>query len=196
MDWKASAMSKWNPVLNKTDFAIRYKAGEFGNASPTWATIEEFRKKFDSVPNGLYHLRNRIRGGATYYDLNRDDVWRVINQLEEIGHDMTTFYVSAMAPTSKTILQGEVIQSEKGGLYLFYSCLPLTMREGLAADGRNVSGVTARYLIEKYLCPNSQEWLQILLNRYTNHVVEFSAYSVEWGTVSGYNTVFWEVRNY
>jgi hypothetical protein len=70
------------------------------------------------------------------------------------------------------------------------------MRDALRLDGRQVYGLAAAHLIQRYLDQNSQEWLWHLLDSYPGHVVEFSVYDKCWGTVPGYNSVFWEVRQY
>jgi hypothetical protein len=70
------------------------------------------------------------------------------------------------------------------------------MREGLAKDGKQVYGATAARLMREFLNDKSFEWVQYLLDSYPDHVVEFSTYDVEWGTVPGHNTVFWEIRKY
>ena len=79
---------------------------------------------------------------------------------------------------------------------LFYSRVAKPMREALKEKSFNVTGLEAEILLRYYLCSRSLEWLKILLERYPEHVVEFSSYGVNWGTLRGYNTVFWEVRLY
>jgi hypothetical protein len=71
------------------------------------------------------------------------------------------------------------------------------MRIALQEGGQHAHGLRASGLIKQHLCPNSQEWLEMLLERYLEHVIEFSTYSRKWGTLwPSYNTVFWEVRAY
>ncbi len=177
--------------MNKIDFVRRYKRGEFGNAAPTWNTFEEYS---NSGHQGLVHFRNRIANGPTWYNVTQEQSRRVWDRVTtSIRPD--TLYISAMAPTEKTVFQGEV-QRGLWGLDLYYSCLPKTMREALAEDGHDTKGIVAKVMVEQFLDMRSQDWLRHLLDTYSDHVVEFSAYSVEWGTVSGYNTVFWEVRKY
>ena len=111
------------------------------------------------------------------------------------GVDPSLLYISAMAPTEKQVLQGEVPRG-LWGLDLLYTTVARPMREALQVASRSVGGIIAVSLLQQYLCPNSYDWLMHLLDSYPGHVVEFSTYSVEWGTVPGYNTVFWEVRRY
>lgn len=186
-----------NPVLSKADFVRRYALGEFGNASPTWQTVDDLLSLARKYPwptevPGLYHLRNRVAGGATYYNLG----WSACVTKWMDQPDRAAWYVSAMAPTDRTTLQGEVYRAETG-LALTYSTVARPMREALAAESIQVSGIMASFLLRRHLCPNSYDWLNELLERYDGHVVEFSAYSVPWGTLYPlFNTCFWECRLY
>jgi hypothetical protein len=184
---------EYAPVLTKRDFVRRFLADEFGNRGPNWNTLNEF---LDSGYKGLVHIRNRVAGGPTFYDVrhyNVADKWLWLTGYK--GYDARDFYLAGMAPTKRTLFQGEVMRSYQG-LYLYYSTVAKPMRDSLKEGGRDVSGIIAVGLLRHYLCHRSYEWLMELLDRYPNHVVEFSTYGVNWGTVPGFNTVFWEVRNY
>lgn len=195
---------EYPPVLSKSDFVRRYQAGEFGNASPTWNDCDSFlawgQREFGTGPSrGLYHLRNRTAGGATFYNLHWSEC--VARWLER--PDRENWYVSAMAPTESTIIQGEVVQrcfvgdGSGAGLSLLYSRVRKPMRDALAEDSQTINGIAVNYVLEGAMDSNSYEWLQTLLLRYPGHVVEFSTYSTQWGTLYPlFNTVFWEVRLY
>lgn len=187
-----------SPVLTKTDFVRRYNAGEFGNRSPSWSTIEEF-ESCHSTPEsltGLYHLRNRVAGGPTRYNVSaktfKDDfLWMTVEQ----GVRLRDIYVSEMCPTHLTQIQGEVMRTPEG-LYLYYSQIKKPMRDSLKEGGREAKGLRAKMLLEHFMDTNSYEWLNTLLDQYPDHVVEFTTLSKCWGTNPGYNTLFWEVRYY
>jgi hypothetical protein len=187
------------PVLTKADFVSRYIAGEFGNHSPTWGTLDEFlQAKYTpgrSNKLGQCHIRNRIAGGATYYNIPCIEVEHRWKRLVKHGVDPTSLYISLMAPTEETIFQGEVMRG-LWGLELTYTTVALPMRDALLKDTRLARGIIASSLVKHFLCDNSYEWLQSLLDNYPDHVVEFSTYGVNWGTLPSYNTVFWEVRLY
>ena len=95
---------KFPPVKTKRDFVRRYAKGEFGNASPTWNNIEDW---FLTVrPEGLYHIRNRIAGGPTFYNVPRDDVFKAWNQIvSSKAENPENLYISQMCPTEKTIFR-------------------------------------------------------------------------------------------
>lgn len=190
-----SENKEYKPVLTKRDFVERYIAGEFGNRAPTWGTISEFLQSgYDS---GLIHIRNRIAGGETYYNVEPRQVPGKWERIMRRGGRPEDFYLSAMCPTEKTILQGEV-QQGINGLELYYTTIPKPMREALAERSRQVYGIIATSMLEPFvfLDANSREWLNVLLDRYPEHVIEFSTFHTKWGTLDNFNTVFWEVRNY
>ena len=184
--------TSYPPVLTKRDGAARFRAGEFGNASPSWDTVEKFTA---SGYTGLVHVRNGlVAGGATYYNTRPEDVVKVWQP---------GYYISAMVPPdveASLVFQGEVQQAPPGcgrcGLDLFYTRIAKPMRTALAENAVQVSGIIARVTLECLMDPLSYDWLQVLLERYEGHVVEFSTYGRQWGTLPGYRTVFWEIRNY
>lgn len=185
---------EYRPVLNKKDFVRRYSYGEFGNCSPTWNSLQEFEcyafPTFGDVVDGFYHLRNRNVAGETYYNCTPLDVvmlWR------HDVKDKTDWYCSAMAPTELTLINGEVMQGVNG-LELFYSTVKKPMRDSLKEGGKQVYGVVASKILQHFMNAKSWDWLQVLLDRYQFHVVEFSCYDINWGTEIGYNTCFWEIR--
>lgn len=186
------------PVLSKQDFVERYIAGEFGNRSPTWETPVRFLKEFPlrhETWNRLFHLRNRVAGGPTYYNVPNHHMGEMLEQLEDKDVDLTQFYVSEMAPTKSTILQGEVVR-DVGGLQLTWSTLAKPMRNALYEESRFSHGLTANLILQTYLDPTSYDWIQELFDLYPDHVVEFSTYDHCWGAVPSRNTVIWEVRLY
>ena len=186
------------PVLTKVDFVERYAAGEFGNASPTWNSLEEWKADHPNpqgLVDSLYHIRNRVAGASTWYNVTDISVPCYWRQAIERGYHPSQLYISQMAPTKLTLFQGEV-QRGIWGCDLLYTTVQKPMRDALREQSTSINGVLALFLLRRFLCSNSYEWLQHLLDTYEDHVVEFSTYSVEWGTVPGYNTVFWEVRRY
>lgn len=181
---------EYPPVLTKRQFVELYRQGVFGNAAPTWDTLEDFTEQA-TTPTGkeLFHLRNRVAGGETHYSL----VWSQLANLWAGKRDRGQWYASQMAPSAETLLQGEVMETERG-LYLYYSRVRKPMREALAEQAAHAYGILAVSLLRWAMCPNSYEWLTELLRRYDHHVVEFSSFGVNWGTLPHFNSVFWEVR--
>ena len=182
------------PVNSKKDFVRRYADGEFGNASPTWNTLDEVDLGWLRRSGQLFHVRNRVAGAQTWYDVPGDklaDVWHEACGLFKPDN----LYISAMCPTHKTVIQGEVQQRETG-LYMFYTFVKKPMRDALREEARHAHGVQVQLLLRHFLDSNSLDWLSTLLDRYPGHVVEFTTLSTCWGTLPNFNTIFWEVRNY
>lgn len=188
---------RYPPVLSKRDFVKRYQIGEFGNCSPTWDTYEEWMKDRDRYANSqLYHIRNRVKGGDTWYNVHKHAMmWRWDEAISS-GLKASDLYISAMAPHKDNLIQGEVMQDEKG-LQLYASrVIGLPMREALLDNPFSIGGVNASQMLKTLMCPNSWDWLNVLLDRYPGHVVEFSTFSRFWGTLPRHNTCYWEVRLY
>lgn len=180
-------MVEYPPVLTKKDFVRRYANNEFGNHSPTWHYLGEY---LESGYKGYVHFRNRVAGGPTYYNIPSD---KVVSDWVKLGYGVRDLYISGMAPHHKNLIQGELLVDV--GWHLTYSDEPdLPMRDALAKCTKTATGVLAYNLVKSVMCPNSWEWLQVLLVRYEGHVVEFSSFSVPWGTLPHHNTCFWEVR--
>ena len=187
------------PVLTKTDFVRRYKDGEFGNASPTWNNVAAFVHDLTEGrcdTKALYHIRNRVAGGPTYYNLTAVGVTAQWRKLRLSGVDPSSLYVSMMCPTELTTFQGYFRRDGIPHWDGAWTTLARPMREAIEADAHQDTGLKVQTLLRHFLCPRSYDWLEHLFNEYPEHVVELTSFSTDWGTVPGYNTVFWEVRLY
>jgi hypothetical protein len=96
------------PILSKRQFVREYKRGTFGNAAPTWNTLEEF---LAAEYRGRVHIRNRVASGPTWYNIDSLNVASVWNQIERGGLATDSLYLSGMAPHDHGTIQGEVVQS-------------------------------------------------------------------------------------
>lgn len=184
-------------IDTKLKFVDLYKRGVLGNASPTWDNLPDFWAcdPLKNYPKSQkFHLRNRVVGGPTFYNLTAEEIITLVVEIQIPGGE-DSYYVSAMAPHHLGTLQGEVRLSPD--FYdLSYTFTKKPMREAFADDLQTAQGIIASSLLRTYMNPVSYDWLQILLEEYPGHIVEFSCFSKCWGTLSQYNTVFWEVRNY
>lgn len=182
------------PVLTKRDFVRRYLASEFGNTAPEWGTLAEF---LASGFVDLVHVRNRVRGAETWYDVPAAEVPEKVEWIVEAGlSSERDLYFAAMGPGDHLrTLQGEVSDGP-WGLDLLWTAVRRPMRDALRERSSRATGLTAKLLLDSRINLKSREWLRHLLDTYPEHVVEFTAWEVEWGTVSGHDTTFWEVRKY
>lgn len=184
-------METFRPVLTKTDFVHRFQLGEFGNASPTWDNPTEFLKEANR--DNLFHIRSRIAGGPTWYNIQGHHVdieWYHICYAAKKANP-SQLYISAMAPLH--LLNGEIMRTHEG-LYLYYSTVQKPMRDSLREGGREAKGVAVQFILKHFMNERSYDWTMLLLDRYKDHVIEFTVVNKCWGTVPGYNTLFWEVR--
>lgn len=194
------------PVKSKKDFVKRFLANEFGNRGPNWETYEEWKehqivnsreyKPTESVEFELpmYHVRSKTPGGPTFYNLRS---WHVKSTIDNHQRDLKDgYYLAEMAPHEYNLIQGEVCRTHRGLELYFSRVKDVPMRMALSTRSETRMGLRADHTLRTYLCPNSYEWLMYLLDEYDGHTIEFSTFSRNWGTLPGYNTVFWEIRLY
>ena len=179
------------PVLTKRDFVRRYQQGEFGNRSPTWEATEWYNRAYLMNKDGRFHLRSKVVGGPTFYDLS----WvNTFCEIADIMSEARNFYVSEMAPHKEHgTIQGEVCRSIRH-YDLTWTVGALPMREALSKWFKTSCGLDALRIMKCFMDQVSYEWVQYLLDAYEDHIVEFSCFSRPWGTIPGRNTVIWEVR--
>jgi hypothetical protein len=179
-------------IRSKSEFVYWFQKGIFGNKTQNWDTYDEFQQ---SGYQGLVHIRNRIAGAKTWYNVPACDVFYEMRQIIAHGEaEEKNLYLAAMAPTAETTFQGEVFRSEQG-LAVYYSTVPKPMRESLAEGGKQIMGLTAKLFLEHYLDLVDYDWIQELLDRYDGHIVEFSVYNTRCGTLNR-RCIIWECRLY
>ena len=181
---------KPRPVLNKQNFYERFYEGEFGNHGLMWRTIDEWWHSGYEHPIAI---RTFKPGGRCDYNIPRRKVFQRALDFQEQGWTELNF--SAMAPTERTLLQGEAILM-LGGLHLFASTVKKPMRNALAEGGFHTVGAIAYRLLRESCDPDSYDWIMQLLETYDEHVIEFSCFECDWGIIDNKNTVIWEVRRY
>ena len=98
-----------------------------------------------------------------------------------------------MAPDQYILSQGEV-RLTPDGLYYWYSPIKKPMRDAFAEETALLTGLQAHLKLKGEMNTASWEWLNYLLESYNNHIVEVSIFSRNWGTLKGFNSVFWELR--
>lgn len=187
-------MTKFKAVKTKTDFVKRYISGEFGNRSPTWNHLNDFIATSHTTTD-RFHLRTRRASGDTWYDIK---AWRMLEYWQlalKKGYRPEELYISQMAPTLNTTLQGELMQTEDG-LMLRGTYVRLPMRKALKLSSFVVTSLRAVCQLKTYCDPVSVDWMNELIERYPGHVIEFSTYNVTFGTIPRLNTIIWEVRDY
>lgn len=179
-------------ITTKAEMYRRYFAGEFGNRPRTWKSLQEI---YDSGYTGLVSMRSLQASHP--FRLYHVPVAELAARLEQIRPDhRDAGIVFSEAPDDRhRAIQGE-LQRLPGGLALTYSFVRKPMREAFDDDRRHAQGLTAHLLLKQHVHPPDLDWLLELLDRWEDHVIEFSAFRVPVGVVPKSRCFFWEVRLY
>lgn len=183
------------PVRNKKEMYPRLAAGEFGNTMPAWIDFEKW--KSEGFPKyelwGLRHTRIAGFPGAKLM-VSRHEVPRWL----EANFKWRDWQLSPMTDNIGTVQwEGDVWRHPCGKLSCSGNVLPApgTWRKHMLTP-RLWEGSAAVALLDHVLNDNSRDDLDVLLETFPDHVVEFSALDVCFGTVPGRNAIVWEVRSY
>lgn len=179
------------PVKTKQNFYERFQRGEFGNSGINWPTLSDWRS---SGYKGKVAIRTKGVGTRCDYNIPYNEIESRYWDFRK-NYDATELNISAMQPDEYLILQGEVTRSFRG-LYLFGSTVKsMPMRLALRHHGFERCGLVVDLMLRKACDATSYDWLMTLLDEYENHVIEFSALEIPWGSLN-LNTLIWEVRQY
>lgn len=185
-----------NPVTSKRQFYDLWNQGLFGNKPRTWHTLAEFQK---SGFKGAVALRYCGSGsGAPFIpDLNSDSLVRELAKLKSGGWNISDFHIAEQLSPSIThyLINGEVARTDRG-LALYHSLENKLMRDALRSSGQQVFGLQALMILQRVLLPSDYEELMELLDRFPDHVVEFSGFDRFVGVIPRRKMIVWEVRLY
>jgi len=183
-------------IRNKAAFYAEQQANRCGNYYPQWYSYGEL---LDSGYTGLLSVRDLTKGGRSKAtrEMHEIPTNKIPHALRRNGAGVAFF------PTPRNnhiVFQGEY--SENGGFAeLRYTHVRLPMLYAFKKQSLRATGVTARWLLRKYLDPSSLETLDELVLKHTDFsnvytpTIEITCYDVAVGAW-GRNTIFWEVRNY
>lgn len=189
-------------IPTKRDFLEKYTSGQLGNKIRSWPSIAALKS---SDYRGPVSIRSRTSNWKTMYYVPQERVFACERQF---GPD---FYFNESAPDDRLTIQGEYWNNHTR--YLMYSRAQVAMKQALGlplvsdpqtwrygidpANWRHESeGLRTEMLLRANMNANSYEDFQILRDNYPAHVIEFSCYDTELGSVPGRNTLIWEVRSY
>jgi hypothetical protein len=177
--------------------------GLLGNYLPTWGWDEFLESGID----GSFGFRHRTSAGSPLFRRGFDRrgiisyvrdllLKRKINVRDILISQDTQLYDDARQ------LQGEVARADPrlgSGMVLTYSGslnTSLTCREEVR-QSRIITlvGLRAKMLLQEFMDWPSYDFLQEVLERYPDAVVEFTTFSRSVGILN-WNCIFWEVRNY
>jgi hypothetical protein len=179
-------------ITTKDEMYRRMQAGEFGNRPRMWNSLAEL---YASGYQGLVSLRcRRISDPYRRYHVPLAEIESLLRAERPDKIDAGLVFSEAPDDTQRTI-QGE-LQELPGGLALTYSLVRAPMRDAFDVDRRHAQGLTAKLLLSHYLYPPDLEHLYQLLERWPDHVIEFSAFRIPIGVEPGSRMFVWEVRAY
>lgn len=176
-------------ITNKAQMYDLLERGLLGNHLRVFRTDEELLGSgFDGrvgvrcigEPGSTYYHHLTVAQALTGASLMRSEGFDVVYQESALDHMIT--------------LQGGVCCVD-GILCLTYSRAKTHMREALK-NSKTAFGLEARTILQTYVDPSSMDDIELILETYKDHVLEFTAFSGCVGRLKGRNTCIWEVRLY
>ncbi|TXH47716.1 MAG: hypothetical protein E6Q97_26625 [Desulfurellales bacterium] len=189
-------------IRTKREMYSLQQRGLLGNYLQTYTWRE-----FNLVkPKGTFGFRHRTRSGSPLFRKGMDEVevHRYIRDMladKVIGEQDVVVSVDTSLVEGRRTLQGEVMRSVSGhglGLTLCYSQLfsQWTCREEMRQPKLITKhGLEADAMLKQFLDERSYDWMRELCDMYPEAVTEFTSFDCRVGSF-GWNTLFWEVRNY
>lgn len=179
-------------ITNKKQMYECLLAGKFGNFVRAWNSLADVEA---SGYRGHVSLRSKeVSNPVRLYHVPFADLRQTVETLPE-SQRLSGLVFSESPPDEKRTIQGELMRNHKGYV-LTYSYVPKPMRLAFADQCLTATGLEAKMLLEHHLTPTDYDELQLLLDLYEDHVIEFSAFSVNVGVLPRRNCVIWEVRLY
>ena len=191
-------------INSKRESYEKYFAGEFGNTLQFWKTIWDYQNWIYEETGyertkKLVALRTIHKPGIQlpYYctPQSYDNIISIAFEwMEKYNIKSQDITVNEVGPDDAIVIQGEI---QRSVLYydLRYTTYPAVMREAFKHENKHTHGLEVCRVIDKFMDTPSKEKLTELFNDYPDSIIEFSTYNKSVGKL-GWNTVFWEVRNY
>lgn len=184
-------------IGSKSESYKAYEAGHFGNRLRSFSTNE-----LSSLPMTI-DLGIRYKGSTILPRPFKTELsyWKLVEEYcywtEVLQIPDEDIWIGESLPTSRLVLQGEVMRDE-GYYSLLYTTgkgFPNRTNTWPRSEEKRATGLLAKSLLETYLWPKSYDNLQAIWDKWPDGVIEFSAVDFECGIIPGHNTVFWEVRD-
>lgn len=186
-------------IKTRAESAALLSAGEFGNRARDWPSLEHYLA--DPTRPAIAALRMWSRPGEQLpkycMGCTEPELIELWETWRMLGIDMRQVKVYTLTngqEGGRIVLQGEVSR-ERGPLWLRASRSQRVMRYAWEEDQINLFGLQAHLAIKHAMDAPSWENLWSLFDRWPGATVEFSCFEETLGT-HGWNTIFWEVRNY
>lgn len=186
-------------ISSKEEMYSLQRRSVLGNYLPSY-TWDEF---LEMKPKGNFGFRHRRKVGSSLFRRGMSEKQvaeyvRTLIKAGEISMEDVLISLDTSLVDSKRVLQGEVTRGLSFGLTLVYSRLfsTFTCREEMRQPDLTVlHGLRAYATLKTFLDAESYEWMMQLCDDYPDAVVEFTTFSCPVGAF-GWNTIFWEIRDY
>lgn len=175
-------------ISSKRKFLELYLNDSLGNKFRTWRSLEDFL----TSDCQLVGVRSYERGGP-FKMVSRAEIERIVKEWPG------EYYLNEgdYNAQSNATIQGELLVNENGYNLYIGPANVYKMREMFTHNlAKQYYGLRARLTMKHYMNDNSLDEVDLLLERYPNHVIEFTCYSITLGNLPRRNTIIWEVRNY
>jgi Mg2+ and Co2+ transporter CorA len=190
-----------SPVVDKKDrFYELQRLHQTGNFYPQWSYEDLLKSGY----KGMVSVRDLTSGRSD----NSRAIYRIlISEVPDHLREPDIGVVFIPSHSNKHItFQGEYSEncefSARGSAAeLRYTFVKKPMLVAFEEESLRATGLKARLLLRHYMDSNSLEMLYELIDRHTDFsntlvpTVEFQCYDIAVG-IFGWNTIFWEVRNY
>ena len=175
-------------------------AGRLGNTCPQWFSVQDWMLDDRTEKYEWWGVRTLTPAGPCKLNCHRDDVLPTADQYERLGHDVNispmidkfctvTAWLEVWDSPAGLVVEGIEYPDTKGG-WTWRNSMPDPSRR------KRWEGVAARMILRKHLNENSYDDVCELMERYPDHVIEFSATDRKFGTVPHRNWCCWEIRKY
>lgn len=182
-----------NAITTKRQNYELCHAGAYGNRVRQWDSIEAWRA---SDYTGLLALRVALEhgGGPKAFEVAPQHVEEWVTYWDfQFGIRREQIRLSEMAD-GRRILQGQYANDFTGEFFHTFETGP--MPEALAKSHAYAFGLRSLLLLRGHMTPSSYADLEVLLERYPDHVFELSVWASCLGDTPGRNVIIWEVRRY
>ena len=170
----------------KADTIVALQHGLFGSAPRQWQTPAEVERDVGQLP---IVVRPRIAGGRCWYEIPIG-VWLELQGTIRVAD----YYFNEPIDNTSVTLNAEMTRAT-GRVEMFFALEPMHMRPALAQHGQHAHGLRALTIMRTLACERGRDVVEGLLDKYPDHVVEFTCMTKPYGTL-GWKTVVWELRSY
>jgi len=185
------------PVTTKSDMYRRLAAGEFGNMIPQYFNVHDWIESGDADRYAMWGVRSQIPGGPCRLNCPTADVMGTAYSFH------CPFNISCMVDKVATVTAWLEVWDSPTGLVVEGIEYPdtaggWTWRNSMPdpTKRKKWEGISARMVMKRHLNENSLEDVWELVEKFPDHVSEFSTLERWFGTVPNRNHIVWECRKY